>query len=129
MPRGKNKDPYSGGQPNGQQPVRVPTGRPYGEAQKIEQAQRDVPLPQAPQVDPIAAATEAAAPIDFGLGGLFAETQRPEEPVTAGLPVGPGPGPVDVPQSRLAMTLDRVAEATGDPWVAQLAQRARNRGL
>ena len=130
MPRAK-KDPYTGGQPNGKQPVVVPTGRPYGEAQKLQQAQQAVPLPQSqpPAADPMAAAIETAAPIDFGLGGLFAETERPDEPLTAGVGIGPGPGPVEQPASRLALTLDRMAEATGDPWVAQLAQRARARGL
>ena len=58
------------------QPVTAPTGQAYGERKAQVDAQRAIPLPQAPPVVP-----------------LGAPTQRPQEPLTAGLPVGPGPGP------------------------------------
>jgi len=59
------------------QPVRVPSGGRYGDRQAAEAAQRMMPLPDnRPDVVP-----------------LDAPSRRPDEPVTAGLPVGPGPGP------------------------------------
>lgn len=61
------------------QPVRAATGQPYGERKQQVEAQRVNPLPQ--QASP-----PQVVPID-------APSQRPDEPVTAGLPFGPGPGP------------------------------------
>lgn len=55
------------------QPVRAPSGQPYGQRGAQEAAQQAIPLPQ-------------VAPID-------APTARPDEPLTAGLSQGPGPGP------------------------------------
>lgn len=63
------------------QPVRVATGQAYGQAGAQTAAQQAVPLPQQP-------APPRAAPVPFD-----APTARPAEPVTAGLPLGPGPGP------------------------------------
>jgi hypothetical protein len=65
------------------------TARPsqqYGERAAAENAQRAVPLPAMP------------APGDPSVA-LGAPTQRPDEPVTAGLPFGPGPGPEVLPAS------------------------------
>lgn len=58
------------------QPAAAPTGQPYGARKASEDAQRTIPLPAQPQVVP-----------------FDAPTQRPDEPVTAGLPTGAGPGP------------------------------------
>lgn len=64
----------------GAQPVRAATGQPYGQAQAQQQAQRAVPLPQQEFVPP-------------NFGAFDRPTEMPHEPVTAGLPVGAGPGP------------------------------------
>lgn len=61
------------------QPVRTASGQEYGERTRQEQAQQAVPLPAAAPVPP-------AQP-------LLRPTERPNEPVTSGLPLGPGPGP------------------------------------
>lgn len=73
-------------------PVQAAGGQAYGERAAQERAQRIVPL---------AAPPAAAAPAPSGGGGpaglvptpLDAPTARPGEPVTAGAPLGPGPGP------------------------------------
>lgn len=57
------------------QPVRVAPGGTYGTGVQQQQAQQAVPLP------------------DFSALALHRPTDRPQEPVTAGVPVGPGPGP------------------------------------
>jgi hypothetical protein len=74
------------------QPIRVPTGMPYGEAGALEQLQRSAPLAASPggntPVPPGAAPSQGAANVTpFG-----APTQQPATPVTAGAALGPGPG-------------------------------------
>jgi len=61
---------------------------------------------------------------------LSAPSQRPDEPVTAGVPIGPGPGPRRPPvQTTLSNNntiafLRRMADATGDPMYEHLYQKA-----
>lgn len=74
------------------QPVQAAAGQAYGERQAQEQAQRAVPLPAAPPVQtPPPSSAPGALPGSFG--DFLRPTERPNEPLTAGLPVGPGPGP------------------------------------
>lgn len=78
------------------QRVQTAPSRQYGQAAKQQRAQEAMPLPAmrpAPQPG-----TQSAAPAPMVAPGapdvaLNAPTQRPDEPVTAGLPFGPGPGP------------------------------------
>ena len=54
-------------------------------------------------------------------------TRRPNEPVTAGLPIGAGPGPTPLP-SRGDQTIDRyraLLSASRDPVLAMLVGRLR----
>ena len=85
--------------------------------------------PAVPPEQLIAQALQAqgAAPVPLG-----APTQRPSEPITAGLPFGPGPNqvPVSTPRRNLAAeSLEAIAAATGDTELLQLAIRARQLGL
>ena len=77
------------------QPVRTPTGLAYGEASQLRQTQQQVPG-AAPQQAPVSLQAQAhaaaqATPPPANL--IHAPTQRPNEPVTAGLATGAGPGP------------------------------------
>lgn len=71
------------------------TGQEYGKAGAQIAAQRAVPLAAAPPVGPPPAGPPVAAgfatPEDTP--NLTDPTRRPDEPVTAGMPFGPGPGP------------------------------------
>lgn len=79
------------------QAPKAATGQPYGQAGQQIAAQRAVPLPAAPP--PATAqppgqgqgAAGFASPNDTPT--LTAPTQRPDEPLEAGLSFGPGPGP------------------------------------
>jgi hypothetical protein len=84
-------------------------GQTYGKRKQQEEAQRAVPMRQAP--------TDVAAnrPIPSAPGSLVAPTQRPQEPITAGAPFGEGPGPEALPFP--------VAPAVGDR--VDLAMRVR----
>lgn len=60
---------------------------------------------------------------------LYAPTQRPGEPITAGMSLGPGPGPeVTRTGDRVARTYRLIADITGDPKFSQLADLAAARG-
>lgn len=62
---------------------------------------------------------------------LMGPTQRPHEPITAGLPSGPGPGPspqVASGSQGLAAMLQRMSQMSGSPALGQLASRAQALG-
>lgn len=70
------------------QPIRVPTGGSYGDAQQLQQLQQAQPLAQSPG---------GAAGLLQGLNipeviGLGEPTQQPDVPVTDGAAMGPGAG-------------------------------------
>ena len=82
------------------QPVKAAPGGEYGQVTELKNAQRVIPLPNANALPP--PRVQQAQPVPGGGGAPLiapgelnfeAPTERPNEPVTAGLPVGPGPGP------------------------------------
>jgi hypothetical protein len=88
------------------QPIQVASGQTYGMRAEQVAAQRAIPLAGATPVPPPAAGSPPDAgtragqvsaappgPLPGQLVPLDAPSQRPDEPVTAGLPVGPGGGP------------------------------------
>lgn len=113
---------------HGTQPIRVPTGQPYGEATALSNAQHQAPLPQtvAPPSDPRAAlqSAKAFAMPNLDLGGA---TARPNEPVTSGVAAGPGPGPTQ--RFNGAAMLRVLANATNDPFMRDLADQAERQGV
>lgn len=106
------------------QGVKVPSGLPYGMGEQLAEAQRAIPLPgsgstprpSAPSsaatpaatppstapVDAMAAAIAAAAAMQPPQGRLLRPSERPWEPVTTGLPIGPGAGPEVLPRPTVA---------------------------
>lgn len=92
MPRGGRRSGKPGAQyPNRAdlaQSVRTAPNQPYGQAGAQAQAQRTIPLPQTPPTPAPQPTVNAPDP-----GMLAQPTARPGEPVTAGLPIGAGPGP------------------------------------
>lgn len=86
-------------------PVQAATNQPYGEAGQQEAAQRVLPVAPPPAVPSPGGGGGAPVPGGAGPGAPAPQgpvpgqmpwthpTQRPNEPVTAGLPTGPGAGP------------------------------------
>lgn len=79
-------------------PVQAATGQQYGMHKAQVDAQRAQPMGPSPSptVPPPAAPAGPSvppAPLPGQVVGLDAPSERPNEPVTAGLPVGAGPGP------------------------------------
>lgn len=105
------------------------TGLGYGENQEFMDIQSSAPLAAAPSVSNARSGnvptgrSAAATP-------LFSPTQRPDEPVTAGAPFGPGEGPAPVQQQResLADTLQVLAQYDDSGQLSRLAAVARRRG-
>lgn len=132
------------------QPPRAANDQAYGMRNELMEAQKQIPLPnragtpmpqEAPPAPPPEEVSGDAAFQDMlakvqqmqrlpAGQSLRAPTQYPNEPLTAGIPSGPGPGPVRPPagpRQQAADFLMRLASRTGDPKYAQLAQRAARR--
>ena len=109
----------------------TPTGLASGEHQKLQEAQSAAPLGQAspapqPQVggdQRMAAALQAAQSMQPPEGGLTAPSARPDEPLTAGLPVGAGAGPEALRQVMPAIPTDDYMLAKWMPALELMANR------
>jgi hypothetical protein len=135
----------AGPAPQPTQPVRVPTGGAYGSAQALESAQQAMPLPQPPEVggSPVGGgappammpgtltpmAAQGYTPPNFSLGS--SPSRRPNEPLTAGMPMGPGAGPNPAAQAQFSAgaLLAALAAATNDPLMGELAELADSQGF
>jgi hypothetical protein len=124
------------GTPRGQGTY-VPPGLPYGTRQAMEQAQASVPAPAlrtnpTPQPPPQQGRPGPGGPLAIPtLAQILARpTNRPDEPVTAGVPTGPGPNVITSAPSQgsISAILDRAAQASGSDTLRELAQRAQAAG-
>lgn len=82
------------------QKVSVPPSAEYGQGEALRRAQQAVPMAGAPAMPP-ASAAGAPPPRPFATPEdtptLTDPTRRPDEPLEAGMPFGPGPGPTAGP--------------------------------
>lgn len=115
-------------------------GQAYGERQATIEAQQAMPLPNMQQANaaPMPAAAQGQELLHTARsanlpmpGGMAAPTTRPDEPITAGMSRGAGPGPEVLPtvkrsESDYARMLRLMTRATGDPsWANQAARMRR----
>lgn len=90
----------------------------YGEGKKLLDTQNAAPMAEAPDASAAAAAAGKAAKRAASEPPLMAEpTMRPDEPVTAGSPLGPGPGPPEPP--RIDLPPDVLAEAAMRAYIVE----------
>lgn len=150
MPRGKQKRTATGAV--AQQVKSVP-GQRYGEGVDQQAMQRQMPAadlqatnaamlrsagaPSAAALPPTAGMPPGQPPTGADLAalmqqipaGLLTGTQRPREPITAGLSQGPGPGPEMLGALRtvtpMRRMLEQLSNRSGDPYFRELADRAR----
>jgi hypothetical protein len=102
----------------------------YGEGKETQAIKSGAPLASTPDVrpTPVTAATPATP-----VTPLFAESQRPNEPITAGIDVGMGPGAnalmLGKTTEKLSDTLAKLLpfDTTGE--ITILYQQAASRGL
>ena len=96
---------------------------------------KSTPLATTPDVRPAPASEVTAAASQAPVTPLFAPTERPNEPITHGISVGPGAGPEalmmqqGVASSKLSNTLAKLLpyDTTGE--IGVLYQQAASRGL
>jgi len=77
------------GGPGSKQAMQQMTGGKYGENKALMEQQQGASLAGSPTPNPKVTLSSAAT-AKPAVTGLFAPTTRPEEPVTAGMPFGPG---------------------------------------
>lgn len=134
MPRGKPRTTQAG---DPAQKIASVPGQRYGEGVDQQAMQRAMPAPdmQAATAPSPAAPVTPMPPVDpmaiqDYLGAhnpaMLAGTQMPDQPVTAGLSRGPGPGPSAIagPRTPTSRWLMRMAEDTGNPKWKRLAEQA-----
>jgi len=83
-------------------------GATYGEGQQIKEQASAFGMPKTQGVS-----TQQVAPKPMPQMDVFAETQRPNEPVTSGLPFGPGASPVSQETG-----IEDVKKFIYDSWLA-----------
>lgn len=128
-------------------PVKVAPHQTYGAVTAQTQAQRAIPMAAPPLSLPAGPANlpspgapgpslpGAPAVTPGAFGDIHRRTERPTEPVTAGSPLGAGPGPEAIPRgpsnpvnTNLSQMLSEIAQSSGSTAVQQLAQRAQAAG-
>lgn len=105
------------------QPIRDPGGLAYGDGQELRSVQAAAPMSgQSPQA---AALSANGVPLADMSPNLFDPTDAPNEPVTAGMPFGPGsngsangPMPKGPTQDRLAAALPTMLRMAESPYVS-----------
>jgi hypothetical protein len=75
-------------------------GGEYGEGQEMMDLQTSAPMSKAPEQQRMRQPRSGRQVVEEGMRPtpLFAPTERPDEPITAGAPFGPGPGPTQSSQ-------------------------------
>lgn len=101
----------------------------YGEGVETAAIKGGAPLAQTPDVRGARASDVRAAAAQAPVTPLFAPSQRPDEPITAGIPMGEGPGPEvlginnnqDTEQDRIRLIsyLPALEAAAADPNSSQ----------
>ena len=102
----------------------------YGEGVETQAIKSGAPLSKT--ADAVSGPQDRVRPEQTPLTGLYAETQRPDEPITSGINMGPGPGSSALQMKKVTNKLsDTLAQmlpfdTTGE--IAVLYQDALSRG-
>jgi hypothetical protein len=105
----------------------------YGEGVETQAIQSGAPLAKTGDVRPARAGDVREAATQAPVTELFAPSQRPDEPITAGINAGPGPGASAMMMNPITEKLSDILakmipyDQTGE--IAILYQRAASRGL
>lgn len=105
-------------------------GGAYGEGQALQGLQESAPMAAAAKTNVPAPKLPAS---QLPITSIFAPTERPGEPVTAGMPFGPGPGPEALRLTQnadtLSNTLASIAQYDDTGQVTELLNYLTSRGL
>jgi hypothetical protein len=101
---------------DGAQPVMNITGGKYGENKELTELQGSAKMAQS---QPSGAPVPGGAPASSKVTPLFSPTERPQEPMTAGMPFGEGPNSPGILTGSIKPTLKdtllRAMAASDDP--------------
>lgn len=104
----------------------LPANGQYGYRKETREQMQGAPMAKNYQPTP-------TPQVDVPVAGLFDPTQRPDQPVTSGSPVGPGPGPeaLNLPQRTFNPidTLTRLAQNDPTGQVESILQDLSSRGI
>ena len=105
----------------------------YGEGVETQAIKSGAPLSTTPDVNPARAGDVREAAMQEPVTELFAPSQRPDEPITAGIAMGPGAGPevlgMRPATEKLSDVLAKMLPYDETGEIAILYQRAASRGL
>lgn len=111
------------------------TGMPYGENADFMDIQSAAPMAAAPAAQRARREVTGGSAKPVGVTPLFAPTSRPNEPVTAGAPFGPGDStgaapaaPVNPAAPTLRDTVTKLYASTNDPRLARIITVAEKYG-
>jgi hypothetical protein len=113
----------------------LPASQNYGDRKAMQEQIAGAPTARTADVrglptGQVQAAAQAAQP---PVTELYAPTQRPDEPITSGVAVGPGPGPevmgYNGQSEKLSDILSQMLPYDTDGEIAILYQQAVSRGL
>ncbi|NBV28641.1 hypothetical protein EBS02_06455, partial [bacterium] len=109
----------------------LPANGDYGYRKETREQMSAAPMAQNFQPTPTASVSIPSAPTP--ITGMFAPTERPDEPVTSGSPMGFGPGPetLNLPQTTFnpVQALSRIAANDPSGQVANILQDLSSRGI
>lgn len=105
----------------------------YGQGTENKMLREGAPLAKTPDVRGATATEVRQAATREPVTPLYAPSQRPDEPVTSGIPLGPGPGPevLGLPQQTesLSSILAQMVQYDTNGEIAALYEQAVSRGL
>jgi hypothetical protein len=105
----------------------------YGEGVETQALKQGAPLAQSVDARPARGGDVRQAAMQQPLTSLFAPTQRPGEPITAGIASGPGPGPeilaMKSNQESLSQILSQMLPYDTNGEITALYEQALSRGL
>jgi hypothetical protein len=112
------------------QGARYMAGGEYGEGQEMMNLQTSAPMAKTETLPRSRGGRQAAMPEGVMPTPLFAPSERPNEPLTAGAPFGPGPGSV-APMRRtpLASRLAAIADRDDSGEIDEMLSIAERFGL
>ena len=115
------------------QGARYMSGGAYGEGQELMDLQTSAPMSKAPEQPRMRQPRSGRQVVEEGMRPtpLFAPTERPNEPITAGAPFGPGPGPSAAPTyspASLTATLQKLLPYDSSGAIRRLLGVSMGRG-
>ncbi len=105
----------------------------YGEGVETAAIQAGAPMATTPDVRPMSRSEQGIAPSQLArVTPLFAPSERPDEPITSGIAMGPGPGPevlgMSAPRAKQSDILAKLLPFDDTGEIAILYQEALARG-